>query len=100
MGSSCVLTPHRRLHVTGTGRRAAGRAALALLGESDQLRSRQLKSCGQPPETRVARIALSRLDVGDPALVQFGLVGQLLLGQTELLAARFHGQTEGGLKGW
>jgi hypothetical protein len=73
--------------------------SLDLLGQSEQLRGGQFQPGGQAPEACVAGVALARLDVADPSLVQVGVVGELLLGQPELFAAGFDGEGESGLEG-
>jgi len=72
---------------------------LDLLSAGEQLRGGEVESGSQTPEAGVAGVALAGLDVAEPSLVQVGLVGELLLGEPELLTAGFDGQTEGGLKG-
>lgn len=78
----------------------AGRGVLPLDGLSPQQeRGRwQLQAGGQPTQAAVAGIALPRLDVRDPPLMQLGPQRQLLLGQTELSPPLFHGSTERTLK--
>jgi hypothetical protein len=72
--------------------------------ELDPLRQREQLGCWevetgrQAPEARVVRVALAGLNVRDPALVQVGAVGQLLLSQPELLAAGFDREAQGELE--
>jgi hypothetical protein len=99
--SSCEPVPSERersaLGYSGAVERLDA-AGLDLLGAGQQLGGREVESCGQTSEAADARVALAGLDVGDPALVQFGVVVELLLGEPEFFAAGLDGEAEGGLE--
>jgi hypothetical protein len=52
---------------------------LDLLGSLDQIGRRESQAGSQPAQTRVARVAVAVLHVGDPALVEIGPQRKLLL---------------------
>jgi hypothetical protein len=73
---------------------------LDLLGTGQQLRGGEIQTRREASEAGVAGVTLAGLDVGDPALVQVSVVGELLLGEIKLAAAGLDGQAEGVLEGW
>jgi len=100
--SSCGPVPsERERSASGYGRGVERLCAadLDLLGAGQQLGGSEIESCGEASEAAVAGISLAGLDIADPALVQFGVVVELLLGQPEFFAAGLDGETEGELKG-
>jgi hypothetical protein len=59
-----------RLPVSGAAGTAVPLASFDVLGAGDEFGSRESERGGQPSEAVVIWIALARLDVGDPTLVQ------------------------------
>lgn len=74
------------------------RVLLGLLGACDELGGFEAQAPGEAAQAGVAGVALAGLDVGDPALVQPGVIGELLLGDTEFGAAGLDGQAKGTLR--
>jgi hypothetical protein len=63
-----------------------------------QLRSAEAERLAQPAQAPQAGIAPAALDVGDPPLIQAGLVGHLLLSQPQLSPPLLDSTTESVLK--
>jgi hypothetical protein len=73
---------------------------LDLLGAGQQLGGCEVESYDETTQAAVARISLASLDVGDPALMQAGVIGDGLLGAPEFFAPGLDGEAKGELKGW
>lgn len=71
---------------------------LKLLGARDEIRSCQAKAAGKPVQAAVARVALTGLHVGEPPLMQAGVVRELLLRQAKLFPASPGRKSEGMLR--
>lgn len=100
----------QRRAMTG-GDRSAGRACrdpasvgapraarFVPLGSGEQLRGAQSERPRETVHAFEREVAPAALDVGDPALVQAGIVGELLLGEAELEATLTRRVAEGTLE--
>lgn len=63
--------------------------ALEAFGLGDHVGGGELKQDREPPQIGIAWVALARLHIGDPALLQVASQGQLLLREAKLFPASF-----------